>query len=297
MLRAKTAQHKGCHWGVVTFDPHPRNFFAAEKQLSPLTPTQEKSALAASLGASYHVVLSFDEELSSMSAQEFIDLVLEQKLRVSGVVTGLDFRFGRKRSGDITTLSQWANRGGYHSESVTPLILPGDVEPVSSTRIRTALSAGDTASAQLLLGRAYCVCGTILLGEQRGRTIGFPTINFGLDDWFIPKFGVYAVRVSIAGHGDSMRAVANIGVRPTVGGTKPLLEAHIFGFSADVYGCAAKISIGPFIRGEQKFHNLDALRDRIRQDCETAKLLAEQFDPGELDHVNQRVIPVNTKMI
>jgi riboflavin kinase/FMN adenylyltransferase len=257
---------------AVTFNPHPREFFTGQPKAL-LTPPEEKVAQLRAMGVKQLVLLPFDRELADLSPQQFVEEILVQKLRATRVSVGQDFRFGRGRAGEAADLQKLAAPYGIAVTVVPLLFCQG--ERISSSNIRQALLAGDLSKANRLLGRAYSLVGKVVLGQQMGRTLGFPTANLHLPaEKFLPAYGVYAVRVTGAGTGDTPAAgVMNIGCRPTVAGGPPTAEVHLLDWSADLYGKTLTVSLEHFLRHEQKFSSLDALKAQIHADCATAKSL------------------------
>lgn len=255
---AKTA---GMPLGVLTFDPHPA--LALGRTPPPtLTTLPHKAELLVGLGVDEVLVQKFDDAFAALAPEQFVHLLVD-KLGAHTVMVGENFRFGRARAGDLALMRKL---GDELSFAVKKFEMIGDASgPYSSTRVRTALAAGDIATANDVLGRAHSFEGTIALGAQRGRTLGFPTAN--LDDVaeMVPARGVYAVRVGERG------GVMNVGVRPTVGDSdRPSREVHIFDFEGDIYGKKLRVEVIARIRDEKKFGSLDELRAQIASDAERA---------------------------
>ncbi|MEM1239540.1 MAG: bifunctional riboflavin kinase/FAD synthetase [Cyanobacteria bacterium P01_H01_bin.26] len=254
---------------VVTFFPHPKEFFSnCSRPL--LTPLGEKSRQLACLGVDQLVLLPFNAELASLDATTFVERILIQDLQATHISVGRDFHFGKGRGGNAELLSEIAAR---HSIPVTIVPLKNDREGrISSSRIRQALGDGELAQANQLLGRPYTLSGKVVRGKQLGRTIGFPTANLELPrDKFIPRRGVYSVKVMGQSSQAGMLGVMNIGNRPTVAGQDISVEVHLLNWQGDLYGKTLTVSLESFIRPEQKFESLDALKHQILQDCETAR--------------------------
>jgi riboflavin kinase/FMN adenylyltransferase len=265
---------------VVSFSPHPQEFFS-KKPKELLAPFAEKTALLEALGVEQLVLLPFDAQLSQLTAAEFIQQILIDSMQVQLISVGFDFRFGRQRQGSIMDLHQvWGDRLTVIPEQT----LNVNCEPVriSSSNIRQALAQGNIDLVSCLLGRPYELIGIVEQGKQLGRTIGFPTANLALPaNKCLPCQGVYAVRVNILGelgadHGEQ-HGVMNIGMRPTVDATgdRPTIEVHLFDYQGDLYGQQLSVKIIQFIRAEQKFKDLTALKVQIEQDCQTAKQYLE----------------------
>lgn len=257
---------------VVTFNPHPHQFFSGQSRKL-LTPREEKVQQLRSLGVEQLVLLPFDRELASLSPQEFVEKILVQQLDVRYVSVGEDFHFGHRRTGTAADLKAIASSYGIDVEIVSLEKCQG--ERISSSLIRQSLSSGEIAQANRLLGRSYTLIGTVVKGQQLGRTIGFPTANLQLpEDKFLPKHGVYSVRVcssSLASLAVPQSGVMNIGQRPTVNGTTITVEIHLLDWSGDLYGQTLTVSLEQFLRPEQKFASLDALKSQIQADCEAAR--------------------------
>lgn len=255
---------------VVTFFPHPREFFSGRsRQL--LTPLEEKSRQLACLGVDQLVLLPFNKALADLDAAAFVEQILLRDLQATHISVGSDFHFGKDRGGNAELLYAIATR---HGIPVTIVPLKNDVEGrISSSRIRQALTEGELVKANQLLGRPYTLTGVVTLGKQLGRTIGFPTANLKLpSDKFIPRQGVYSVKAfGILPDQKPVFGVMNIGNRPTVAGQDLSVEVHLFDWNGDLYGETLTVSLESFIRPEQKFDSLDALKEQISRDCHIAQ--------------------------
>jgi riboflavin kinase/FMN adenylyltransferase len=257
---------------VVTFNPHPHQFFSGQtRQL--LTPPSEKAQLLSMMGVEQLVLLPFNQELASLSPQQFVEKILVQQLQVKRVSVGKDFHFGYKRAGTSDDLKAIASSYGIDVTIVSLHTCQG--ERISSSMIRQSLLQGDILQANRLLGRPYTLTGKVVQGQQMGRTIGFPTANLQLpSEKFLPKQGVYSVRVYSplwASPVSSQPGVMNIGQRPTVNGTNLTVEIHLLDWSGDLYGQTLTVSLEQFLRPEQKFASLDALKSQIQADSEAAR--------------------------
>ena len=252
---------------VMTFDPHPEEFFSRAHYGTRLTPFREKLDLLKQYGVDRVVSVHFDQKFADLTADQFIENILVKGLGCKHIIIGDDFRFGKGRQGDFNHLVEAGKRLGFEVES-TPTFTVED-ERVSSTRIREALQLSKLSLAEELLGHPYIISGVVQHGDKRGRSIGFPTANIRLKQQIAPPNGVYAVK--ILGLDKEYDGVANIGQRPTVDGSKYLLEVHIFDFDQDIYRKKLKFHLIEFIRPEQKFESLEALTTQIHKDCETAK--------------------------
>ena len=262
---------------VLTFEPHPRSVFLPGAGPFRLTPFRVKERELARLGVDLLFVQHFDRHFSEKSAEDFIAEVIVEAIGASHVVVGWDCTFGNRRRGTPDLLR---SEGAQHGFRVTVLepIRGSDATVYSATHIRELLKAGKPREAAALLGRFWEIDGRVATGDQRGRTIGFPTANLGLDDYLQPAFGVYAVRVCgdgpddpLAGH--TVDGVANLGLRPTVGGLVPRLEAHLFDTDVDLYGRHLRVALVDFIRPERKFAGLDALKAQIAEDAAQARAI------------------------
>jgi riboflavin kinase/FMN adenylyltransferase len=276
---------------VVTFRPHPQEFFTGEPRTW-LTPLDEKVQQLRSLGVDQLVVLPFDKELTALSPEEFVEKILVQQLRCQHISIGQDFCFGKGRRGTardlqliaakyqipVTIVTLQTPQGQFPQDSNCGSFETLEDAPISTSLIRQALETGDIKNANRFLGRPYTLIGVVVEGKQLGRTIGFPTANLELPkDKFIPRQGVYAVRVKIlaqtpdANLAPEILGVMNIGNRPTVNGTYSSVEVHLLDWAGDLYGKQLAVQLIEFLRPEQKFPSLDALKAQIQQDCTVAR--------------------------
>lgn len=273
-LLAETAAFASAHDArpaAVTFDPHPRRFFRPGDTPFMLTSPDMRGELLRRYGAEDVFVLTFDAALSSQTPEAFMAETLRKKLGLCGVVAGADFRFGRGRAGGVEMLQEFGAAAGLHVRIAEVIAAKSDREKYSSSDARDAIAAGDMRTAAHVLGRPWAVRGRVVEGQKLGRTLGFPTANFGLGPLIEPRRGVYATRAVIAGK--AYGAVSNFGRRPTVGDSAPLLETHLFDFDADLYGSEIDVEFLGFLRDEQKFDGLDALKAAISSDCERARAI------------------------
>ncbi|MEM9804099.1 MAG: bifunctional riboflavin kinase/FAD synthetase [Cyanobacteria bacterium P01_D01_bin.56] len=255
---------------VVTFFPHPKEFFSGQARPL-LTPLEEKSRQLACLGVDQLVLLPFNAKLASLDATAFVEQILINDLQATHISVGSDFHFGKGRRGNADLLCEIATRNNI---PVTIVPLQNDTQGrISSSRIREALSEGKLARANQLLGRPYTVTGLVVTGQQIGRTIGFPTANLKLPiDKFIPCQGVYSVKTfGILPNQQPVFGVMNIGNRPTVEGQDLSVEVHLLDWQGDLYGKTLTVTLESFIRTEQKFESLDLLKEQIVQDCNIAR--------------------------
>jgi riboflavin kinase/FMN adenylyltransferase len=256
--------------GVLVFEPHPQEFFKPTAERFRLTPFRAKARLLERYGTDILYALHFDAALATLTADMFVAKVLVAGLGARHIVVGQDFQFGKGRGGNVDLLKARAGEYGY-AVSVFDPVGTSDEPKISSTRIREALREGKPEVAARLLGHWWTVEGRVQSGDQRGRTIGFPTANVSLEGYLEPALGVYAVRVEI--EGKTFDGVANYGRRPTFDKKDVLLEVHIFDFSGDLYGHQIVVSFIAYLRPEVKFAGIDALRAQIATDGERAKEL------------------------
>lgn len=260
----EAARAEGGKSFVVTFSPHPIRVIAPGKAPGALLATlDEKAALVKSYGVDGLLVIRFDEDFAKVEAEEFVRELTNGEVRT--IAVGEDWRFGRRRLGDVGLLRRMGEELGFRLEAVAPVMWDG--ERISSTRIRQAIRDGAFGAAEQMLGRKYRVTGTVIQGRKLGRKLGFPTANIDPGELQLPKDGVWAVEVEGIGRG-----VANLGVRPTVGGEKKLLEVHVLDFDGDLYGEVLNVSFLRFLRGERKFDSVEELRVQIGHDSEDARV-------------------------
>lgn len=272
LARAEGAR-LGCPLGVVTFEPHPRRFFAPDAPPFRLMNAEARAHRLEKLGVDLLYELNFNAALSSLTAEEFARNVLCDGLGLRHVVVGADFRFGKGRSGDVALLRDLGAACGF---GVTEAALISDATgQVSSTSIRNALSEGRPADAARMLGHWHRIDGPVIRGDQRGRELGYPTTNIAIDELHPPRFGVYAVLVDVltGPYAGSYQGAASIGVRPMFGENKPNLEVFLFDFSGDLYGEELSVALVAFQRPELKFDDLDALVAQMDADCAEARRL------------------------
>ena len=255
---------------VATFDPHPVKFFKPDLPPFRLTSLDQRERLFGHAGADAMLVFEFGAELASMDAEQFIAEVLSNRIGAAGVITGDDFSFGKGRSGDAALLAKLGPEHGVAAEAVPQVMLDG--ERISSGRIREALVEGDIATATHMLSRDFAIQGVVRQGDQRGRELGYPTANLTLSDYQRPKYGIYAVRVTLD-DGSEHPGVASLGVRPTFDPPTELLEAHLFDFDGDLYGRKIEVALHAFIREERKFDSVDALAAEMKRDEAEARTL------------------------
>lgn len=269
ILEAKrNAEKFGFNSAVMTFDPHPSVVLRKnDMHVHYITPLSEKMEIIADLGIDYLFIVHFTEEFANLLPQEFVDQYIIG-LNVKHVVAGFDYTYGRMGKGTMETLP-FHSRGQFTSTTV-PKFTCGD-EKVSSTWIRKLLKEGETEQLYSLLGRYYTTSGSVIHGDQRGRTIGFPTANVDLnDEYIVPPVGVYAVRLKVAG--EWFNGVCNLGYRPTFKNEAAAksIEVHLFDFNRDIYGQKVQVEWHQYLRNEQKFSGIDELVSQIEKDKQNA---------------------------
>ncbi|MFL5071649.1 MAG: bifunctional riboflavin kinase/FAD synthetase [Xanthobacteraceae bacterium] len=268
-----TAQARAATLGalaaVLTFEPHPRIFFKPDEPLFRLTDETNKLRLLAATGLSGAVVMTFDAALASLSAQDFVDRILLDRLAIAGAVVGSNFHFGRQRTGSPDFLIAEGKRRGF-AVDIVPVFTHGG-RPVSSGPIREALAGGNVGEAADLLGYPWFVAGRVIEGDKRGRELGFPTANLRLDPDCRLRYGIYAVRVGI---GDRRYGgVASFGRRPMFATPTPLLEVFLFDFSGDLYGRSIDVAFISWIREEMQFAGIAALIAQMDKDSAQARAM------------------------
>jgi riboflavin kinase/FMN adenylyltransferase len=260
---------------VLTFEPHPRELFTPLAAPTRLTSLREKLELLAGQGVDRVHVQRFSRAFAALPAEAFIERLLVATLQTRWVLVGEDFRFGAQRAGDAALLAAAARRHGFAFEPM-PTVTEGGAR-ISSSAVRDALARGDLARARELLGRAYSISGRVVQGDRLGHKLGFATANVQLKHNRPPLTGIFAVRVHGAG-GTPRDGVASLGVRPTVRSDgKPVLEAHLFDFTADLYGRHLRVEFLAKIRDEERYPDLDTLKAQIARDCDAARaILADE---------------------
>jgi riboflavin kinase/FMN adenylyltransferase len=265
------ADETGVPLAAIVFEPYPREFFRPDDPPFRLTPFRTKARLLAECGVDLLIVLKFDAALAAMPAQDFVLDILAGALGVGHVVVGADFRFGRNRGGDAAVLAYMGGMEGF-GVTVVPPLEADDEGKVSSSRIRNALRQGRPEEAARLLGHVWSIEGHVRHGDERGRTLGYPTANLTLEGTLLPAFGVYAVRAHLA-DGTVREGVANFGRRPTYEVPTPLFEVYLFDFSGDLYEQLLRVDFVRFLRPEIKFPDVEALKAQLAKDCEAARAI------------------------
>jgi riboflavin kinase/FMN adenylyltransferase len=255
---------------VATFDPHPARFFRPDADPFALTTLDQRARLFAAAGADAMLVFHFDADIARESAEDFVAERLIARAGAGVVVTGEDFTFGRGRSGNVDRMRALGAPLGLEVVAVAAVV--DDEGPISSSRVRAALQAGDCDTAARLLTRGFEVEGVVEHGGKLGRTIGYPTANVALGGYLRPHYGIYAVRGRLP-DGRVLHGAANIGIRPTFDPPIELLEAFFFDFTGDLYGQTIAIEFVAFLRPEEKFDGLDALVAQMNRDCARARAI------------------------
>ena len=270
VIQALQQQAKQLHLPtcVMLFEPHPQEFFLAEKAPARLMRLREKINTLKDLSVDRIVCLRFNKHLAAMSAETFVKEILVAKLGVRSLIVGDDFRFGKGRQGDFASLKKLGQQYDFEVHATPTVLFEG--ERIGSSRVRNALKEGDFSLARQLLTRPFTLSGRVIHGDQRGRVLGFPTANIALHRFVLPVTGVFMVRVYGLGE-NPLNAVANCGRRPTVNGVKDLLEIHLLDFNRDIYGACLQIEFLKKIRDEKKFSSLEVLKKQIAADVVLAK--------------------------
>jgi riboflavin kinase/FMN adenylyltransferase len=272
VVRAQAlAKRLGKPCAVLTFEPHPADYFAGRSVIFRLTPPLAKAALLKKLGVDGMITLTFDAAFAALPAEAFTADILAKRLGVSAVVAGYDFGFGKGRRGDPAFLRSEGARLGFAVEIVERISRDeaGSLDAVSSTATREALERGDVELARRLLGRPYVIEGEVGHGEKRGRLLGFPTANIALDPSNRLRYGVYAV--TLEAQGVIHCGAASFGRRPTFDDGPPLLEVFVLDFAGDLYGETVEVAFYGFLRGEEKFDSVEALVAQMHRDVEAAR--------------------------
>lgn len=265
----KQAKDEGRPAIVATFDPHPMRHFHPDTAPFRLTSLDQREEMFGECGADAMLVFHFDGDLAGVSAQDFIASLMCEHIGASGIVTGEDFSFGKGAKGNAAMLAELSARHGFSTRAIAPVAADG--APVSSSRIREALQAGDCETATALMTRPFAVRAVVQHGDKRGRTIGYPTANLAMGAYLRPRFGIYAVTGRVLSTGEMLKGAANIGIRPTFDPPIELLEPYFFDFSGDLYGQEIEVAFHRFLRPEAKFDSLEALTEQMDKDCAEAR--------------------------
>jgi riboflavin kinase/FMN adenylyltransferase len=277
---------------VLTFEPHPREYFKPSQPAFRLTPFRIKLRQLEAIGVDYVFLLAFDRAMAERSPEAFIVEVLGQGIEPAHVVVGYDFVFGKGRSGNADLLSDLGRAAGF---AVSTVSAASDKSGViySSTKVRERLAAGDPAAAGLLLGRPWEIEGRVETGERLGRKLGFPTANIGIGDYLEPALGIYAVKAGIDEGRETrwLPGVAYLGKRPTLGGTRVQLEVNLFDFTGDLYGRHLRVALLDYIRGDRRFESLDALAAQMTDDARVARARLAAYAGPPPGHAPARAKP------
>ena len=257
--------------GIVTFEPHPRSYFSNDTNPFRLMNAEAKANRLAKIGVEKLYEIPFNDTLANLSARDFAQSVIADQLGLAHVIVGFDFCFGKGRTGNAKSLAEFGGEMGF-GVTIVPMLSIGTSE-VSSTAIRTALTEGRPRDAANMLGHWHRLENTVIRGEQRGRELGYPTANMSIDGLHPPKFGVYAVKITVLDgpHKGRYDGAASIGVRPMFGENIPNCETFIFDFKGDLYGAQISVALVDYLRPEIKFDGLDALITQMDADCVSAR--------------------------
>ena len=274
------ARRRGTHWGLVTFEPHPRSFFRPADPVFRLTPLPLKARLVGALGAHFTAVLAFDAHFAAMTPEEFVRRELSERLGVAHVVTGYDFHFGHGRKGTPETMRELGQQLGFGVTVIDQVTDDDGFAPFSSSAIRDSLRHGHVSEAARQLGYWWTVEGEVVHGDRRGRSIGFPTLNIVLPDGSEPFQGIYAVRVrDAAAHGaPHWKGAGYFGRRPTFASERTFLEVYLLGFSGDLYGKTMLVEFIDMIRSDRRFDTIDDLVAQMKRDCAEAEKRLAAFE-------------------
>jgi len=275
---ARIARLTGRPLCVLTFEPHTRSFFHPDQPPFRLTPLRAKLHALEALGVDQVMVMAFDQPFSQMSPEDFAVKVLSGGLHITHAVAGANFGYGHKHAGTMETLVEAGGRLGFGVSIVAPVRGPDGVI-YSATAIRKLVVAGDPRRAASLLGRPLEIDGHVISGDRRGRLLGFPTANIKLGEYLRPAYGIYAIRARLDRPGATwFDGVANLGIRPMWRTEEPVLEAHLFKFSEDIYGQVLRVQLFDRLRGEARFESVDALVEQVERDKAAARRVLEALD-------------------
>ena len=253
---------------MITFYPHPRQLLRPNEPFLPIMTLKERLRRLWDLGVDHILVLPFDHDMAEMTAQEFVDEILWEKLRVTAMYVGPYMQFGHNREGDIKFLESAGRRMGFSVGEVEPVFING--KRISSSWAREAVINGQLDHAARIMGRHFLLAGEVVEGDKRGREMGYPTANLHVSPTVLPKAGVYAAWATLP-DGSRQAAAVNLGMRPTFDGDRPTIEAHILGFEGDLYGAELFLSLVSFIRPESRFNGAKQLSLQIRRDVVEVK--------------------------
>ena len=271
----ENAHSQNCESLVLTFFPHPRTILQADSEMKQLNTLAEKTNLLEDIVIDHLVIHPFDATFSRLTAEEFVKQVLVDTFKIKKIIIGHDHRFGRNRAANIDDLIEFGNKFGFEVEEISAKEI--NEVSISSTKIRNALTEGNIELANNYLGYYYSLTGIVSKGKQLGRTIGFPTANIKIVEEYklIPQNGVYIVQINL--DGITYYGMMNIGTRPTVDGTTQTIEIHFFDFNKDIYNQKITVSLLKWMRSEQKFETVDALKKQLNKDKQTAQVFIENL--------------------
>ena len=265
----KIANENNQQTAIMSFNPHPREFFDKKNENFNIYTKSDKINFLKKLDIDIYIEFSFNKNLSQLSANQFVENILIDKLDIKNVVVGKDFKFGKDRSGNFNILEKYSKENNFNLHLVESIMLSDSSDKFSSSIIRENIRNGEMEKVKFSLARYWHMSGIIIEGDKKARKINFPTANIKPEDKILPKKGVYCVKASI--DSKTYKAVANFGYRPTVNGSVLLLETHLFDFNDDIYGKELTVEFLAFIRAEQKFDNFEELTKQIQKDIKTAK--------------------------
>lgn len=258
---------------LITFDPHPLSVLRPEKIRGLITPLPVKKKILEEMGIDILVLLRFEENFRNLEPEEFIRDVLVERIGISGLILGWDFRFGKNAKGDVNLIEELSKKYGFLFKRIDPIMLDG--QKVGSNRIRKLIMEGDVRRAKDFLGRPFAIKGRVVYGAGIGKKIGFPTANLAfLDNQLLPKNGVYATEIEF--QGNYLPSVTNVGFKPTFNYDKIFIETHILGFNQDIYGMELEIRFYERIRDEAKFDSLEDLKRAINDDVQRVRVFFGQ---------------------
>ena len=260
---------KNCSSAILSFKPHPRQFFSDEYRNFQIISEKEKIYLLDKQGIDHYFSLLFDENIASMSPKDFITKILAEKLHSTHLIVGYDFKFGKDRKGNASLLQEQSKNLGFDTNVIQPITSNYNSVVYSSSQIREFIRNGNVEKANLFLGRNWSMQGTVIKGDKRATAMNFPTANLVPGELIHPKKGVYAIRARYIDRWS--KGIANFGERPTVDGKRLLLEAHLFEFNQDIYGKELTVEFLTFIREEKKFDNFASLAEQIQKDIQLVK--------------------------
>ena len=260
---------KNCSSAILSFKPHPRQFFSDEYRNFQIISEEEKIYLLDKQGIDHYFSLLFDENIASMSPKDFITKILAEKLHSTHLIVGYDFKFGKDRKGNASLLQEQSKNLGFDINVIQPITSNYNSVVYSSSQIREFIRNGNVEKANLFLGRNWSMQGTVIKGDKRATAMNFPTANLVPGELLHPKKGVYAIRARYIDRWS--KGIANFGERPTVDGKRLLLEAHLFEFNQDIYGKELTVEFLTFIREEKKFDNFASLAEQIQKDIQLVK--------------------------